>query len=539
MTSAITALTALASLATAPPEGFSVGIELPNQVPVVPAVERALDDMDIDYANFYINTQPPGGHDEPWEETLPQLTGLCERLGLDFSLSCHIVEPPEEAVRRMVDTYGEDADIGFEGIVWDELAHIRIMHFVDVEGLAPTNDCTTFEEAYDVALEDYKQIVARYQEMGCPVTATHVLPILNHLAARSGMTPCPKICKELFSPISLALGMGAAKQYDRPLWVDCDLWYYDLLPGHGAEEFRSNLLLAYWMGADRVYVEGAGFNLLPSGRSGIPVSLMTPIRGDLYHLTPHGEVLRWFCREYLPSHPRPYTFRDLTPQVVIVRADDTCHGQRYSGFDDELFGSPHLHSDASTEAWFALWDVLTQGHAGRDGLTFFKSKLGPAGAGRPMDLEKGFMPSYSSRPRQAEQHPFWTPLSGVVVYDHTVGYDLLANVPLICVTGTRVSDETWAALERRVEEGAVCLCWAPLTRERGMETVGPMTVIERGGGKWVLTDDFGRAEVFQQIWPWVGRPDEIRYRFGGEETVLRKVTGNEVRVERYSHGEAR
>lgn len=520
--------TTLAVLAASAPGGFSVGIELPNQVPVSPAVEAALAEMGIDYVNFYVNTVPWAG-DLPAAETYPALRGLCERLGLDYSIACHMFEPPEDIVAQAV------GDGRFQGVVFDELEHVAVINHYGLEGMVDSARFTELEAAYETTLGAYTDLVRRYEAVGSPVTATHVFPVLVHLAARSGAIPCPKICKETYSPISLAIGLGAAKQYGRPLWVDCDLWFWDLVPGHDAEEFRSNLLLAYWMGADRVYVEGAGFNLHPSGRAGIPFSLMSEIHGDTHQLTPHGEVLRWFAKQYLPTHPRPYTFRDITPQVAIVRFEDTCWGQRYSGWEDKLYGSPSLVSNADTEAWLGLWNALTCGVTGRDGLMFFRTWSAPYGYERP--VQEGVAVSYVNRPVQAAHHPFWVPLSGAVVYDHTVGYELLAGVPLICVTGTRVSDETWAAVERRVQEGAVCLCWAPLARDRGLaDAPYGVTVIQSGSGRWVLTDDFGFGQVYQEIWPWVGHPDEIRYRFGREEIVLRRAEGNAVRVERYTGG---
>ena len=81
------------------------------------------------------------------------------------------------------------------------------------------------------------------------------------------------------------------------------MWYFQLVPGHPPAEVESNLLLAYWMGADLVYLEGSGYNLLPAGRQGTPFSLVNVISNDRYQLTPHGEMLRRFCREYLPATP--------------------------------------------------------------------------------------------------------------------------------------------------------------------------------------------------------------------------------------------
>jgi hypothetical protein len=132
---------------------------------------------------------------------------------------------------------------------------------------------------------------------------------------------------------------------------------------------------------------------------------------------------------------------------------------------------------------------------------------------------------------QADVHRFFVPLTGVVVYDDFAKYDQLAGVPVIVLTGKRVSEETMAAIRRRVSEGAVCLAWAPLARKHGFPDAAPgVTVKPDGKGRWVLTDDFGFGGVFQQIWQWVGHPDEIRYTFGEHTVVLRRVTDNEVSV---------
>ena len=158
-----------------------------------------------------------------------------------------------------------------------------------------------------------------------------------------------------------------------------------------------------------------------------------------------------------------------------------------------------------------------------------KDWIAPSGYEQPVRPE--VMESYLSRPVQADVHRFFVPLTGVVVYDDFAKYDQLAGVPVIVLTGKRVSEETMAAIRRRVSEGAVCLAWAPLARKHGFPDAEPgVTVKPDGKGRWVLTDDFGFGGVFQQIWQWVGHPDEIRYTFGEHTVVLRRVTDNEVSV---------
>ncbi len=170
------------------------------------------------------------------------------------------------------------------------------------------------------------------------------------------MTPCPKICKEFYSPVSLAVGLGAALQYNRDLWVDVDMWYFWAVPGHPPEEVRANLQLAYWLGADLAYLEGCGYNLFPAGKQGSPFSLISRLDDQRYQLTPHGEMLKEFCIQYLPAHPRPWTFRDLQPTMAIIRFDDTDVGQKAWGVN-RLYGAEGLKPDRDTAAWITTTPV--------------------------------------------------------------------------------------------------------------------------------------------------------------------------------------
>lgn len=509
----------MACRAAAAPPSFKVGMEMPAQIPITQAVEDSLREMGIGYINYYVNTNEGAG-DLPADEVNRAMLGLCERLNLDFSLACHMIDPPQECVRAAK----ESGKSRFRGIVFDELEHCRLMNNYSSVPLADYKRFETLDQAYSETLAAYKDLRVKSD---APVTATHVWPVMHHLAAEAGYIVCPKVCKEFYSSVSLAIGMSAARQYGADLWADCDLWFYDQIPGHPSEEMKSNLLLAYWLGADLVYVEGAGYNLKPAGKAGIPFSL---VDSDTGKLTPHGEALKWFCREYVPSHPRRWTFRDVKPDAAIVRFDDTCHGQRYlSGFTDNLFGSPKLHSTPDTEAWFGIWNLLTHGRTGRDGLSYFKAWCWPYGY---QQVPQGESPNYLTRPVQADLHRFFVPLNGVVVYDDKAGYDLLKGVPLIFLTGTQVSAPTMDAIRRCVSDGAVCAAWGPLARKHGFsEWESGVKVVTEGKGRFVLTDDFQVKEVHAQIAGMLGRPDEIRYRFGDSEVILRRVTDNEVKVE--------
>jgi len=72
----------------------------------------------------------------------------------------------------------------------------------------------TLDQAYDTTLKAYHALVTKYRDLGAPLTATHVFPVLFHLAARAGAIPCPKICKEEFSSVTMAMGMARRSSTD-------------------------------------------------------------------------------------------------------------------------------------------------------------------------------------------------------------------------------------------------------------------------------------------------------------------------------------
>ena len=516
------------------PPPFRIGIELPSQVPVTEEVEKALRDLGIGFVNFYVSNTP--AHDLPETETAVALINLCERIGLDFSLACHHRDPKAVSVQLALDSKAR-----FEGVVFDELAHIRLLHpeFAPPNGeelLADPPGFSSLKEAWQATYEGFSRLANRMWDHGAPrVVATHVWPNLLHTAARAGFTPCPKICKEFYSPVSLAIGMGAALQYQRNLWVDCDMWYFQLVPGHSPQEVQSNLLLAYWLGADLVYLEGAGYNLRPAGHQGTAFSLVNVQQGGLYQLTPHGEMLKAFCREYLPTNPRPYTFRDIRPEAAIIRFEDGDFGQRSWGVPG-LYGSKTLVGDVDTCAWLGLWNVLTRGCTGSDGLAYFK--IGARGPKHDARHHVDVIPSYATDPEAALLHSFFVPLNGVVVFDDHVGYDLLRDIPLLFLTGKQLSPETVQATRRCVEEGAVCVVWGPLARRCGLDgtwTTG-VTVATAGKGRYVFTDDFAAPQAVAEYEEWIAKENEIRYRFGQHTVLLRRATSdNEVTVEITDH----
>jgi hypothetical protein len=122
-------------------------------------------------------------------------------------------------------------------------------------------DGLSLPEAYEKTLEGLRRTRQGYASHGLDTVITCVWPVMFHTIARAGCGVCPKLMGMSYSPVTMAIALGAALQYQSKFWIDLEMWSQgngDALPGHSPEEFRSNLLLAYWMGVDHIYVEGAG-----------------------------------------------------------------------------------------------------------------------------------------------------------------------------------------------------------------------------------------------------------------------------------------
>jgi len=213
--------------------------------------------------------------------------------------------------------------------------------------------------------------------------------------------------------------------------------------------------------------------------------------------------------------------------MAIIRFDDTDVGQKSWGVD-RLYGAPQLKPDRDTSAWLGLWNVLTWGKTGRDGIAWFKPSV--RHTGNDPRYHQEVTPSYLTEPAALE-HTFFVPLNGAVVFDHLVGYDKLKGIPLLFLTGKYVSAETMAAIRRCVSEGAVCVAWGPLAAANGITGWKKGVNVERyGRGRFVLTDDFEAASAVSHYRRFLGKPNEIRYRFGDRSVVLKRITDNSVDV---------
>lgn len=363
-------------------------------------------------------------------------------------------------------------------------------HFHDAEG-------ESLAEAYEGNLHNLLAMTRTHYRLfaslerrpgGGPVVMTEqVFPILMPLFARAGLVPAPKYMKESVTPVFAAVTLGAVKQYGVPYWACLDLWgIAPAYPGHAPEELRSAMLFAYWTGADAAYVENFNYR----------DSLYRVVDGRA-ELNAHGRMAQWFRREYLPNHPRGFTAGELMPEIAIVRFPDSDWGQRQRSYIREnLYGASNLVPDEQTRYWLGIWHVLSHGTIPPTGLTWHAD--------------------YTIAYR------FFFPANNVVVYDHLASDPALyGSVRLVLLAGKFIAPETMRTLETRVAEGLTVVTPSHLAPE-GMP-LPPGTDVQvypRGAGRWIVTDRVTGEAARALLAPYLGRPDELRYRFGDREVVF-------------------
>jgi len=355
----------------------------------------------------------------------------------------------------------------------------------------------------------------------------------------------------------LATAMGAALQYDRELWAVCDLWglipfwgtvFQDAVhanPAHSPDEYISSLMTAYWMGADAVYTE-ALYDLItvihtteeewrdieanPMTHRGKGNPMVVNPRKKGFILTAYGKMHRAFAHDYVPSHPRPYTFRDVKPEVAIVAFPDSVWAKRGAApwwvSDTHLFGPGGPEKLPKHEALCDLWNILTHGVIPKEGMTMHNQPF----AKHHAEIAKKNQADPDNYPFD-DYHSGFCPLNGVVVFDHKVGLKLLQGIPLILCTGEMISPETQQAIDTCVRNGAKCLTLPHLFKRLASEppTAEPC-LVPTGKGSYLVAKDFTSQAVKEYIAPHLGPSDEVRYTFGKHTMHLKPFCGDERRL---------
>lgn len=379
----------------------------------------------------------------------------------------------------------------FEGVVYDEGEHMQLCrnyyaNLPDREHRRPylvETTGMTLPQAYEAFLGAARQVRETNRRHGARMVVESVFPALWHPLARAGVTLCPKLLKEDVYPAVLALALGAARQYGAELWFSPDLWLSDRFPGHSVQEYAAALRLAHAAGVDNVYTEAA--------------AALCRLRGATYELTPYGVALRDFIRRYVPTHPRAYDYRDYEPEVAIIRFPDSDWGQASCYYWKTLYGAENLPPTPQTGEWLQVISLLT--HGGTDP--------------RAVNTNSGVYARYD--------WPAMIPCPPVAVYDHLATDDLLRTPGTLFLCGIVVSDQTLAAVQRRVSQGAVCFAPArfcpPGVRDRA--TALPARVAE-GRGAWIVVAGFRPEDLgpYASLLPPAGTT--MRLKFRGQEVSV-------------------
>ena len=393
---------------------------------------------------------------------------------------------------------------GFLGFMLDELDHMQInahwpvvdyYGYDDVHYLAETEGLDLFAARQSV-FEALQQRNAAFTVGSTPAAGEFLFPVMHHTTARAGINIAPKILKETCGPAMLAVAMGAARQYGVEFWIDVDYWWHNETIGHSLERFESALKLAYWSGADKIYVEGGG-----RYAKGHP--LAEQIENAYIN----------FLRGYVPAHPRRYTWRDFRPQIGIIRYDDTCFDirQGYLGeYPGPLYG--HVPAGPSNTDWLNIWSLLSHGFIRTDTL------------------------SHQWESRRFGSRTLFVPLHNVAVYDHQVDAATLAELKLIFLTGETISEETFAAVTDLVKQGATCVLPPRLaTPESGLASIQEITLVPDAAGQWLIVPEFYRLhyETFcagpvipllrEILQPLIGDGDTLAYDFGTYHVRVRQA----------------
>lgn len=407
------------------------------------------------------------------------------------------------------------------GLLYDEPEHLQINasqyrkdgfypHFGATDGLALDEARHKVEQAIADRVNHVRRILqqAGLNPDAVPLVSEHVFPTMFHTFARAGMIPVPKTMKESFQSLQLSTSLGAAKQYGREFWICADLWGPDAgnwfmrfqgFPGHSPEEFASALRMSYYMAPTRLFVEN--------------IDCLIHNTANGYRKTAYGEVWEEFVRKFVPENPLGWSHRDADPDIVVIHSDDSNYGQ-----NERLFGNRTLTDVQASQSIFHIWHLLSHGTIPAHG-----SCMHIPGFDFPRHEVKANVPisqfplvdGYGFDPAKWV-HPLFYPVNNVLVYDHFVEEAQIGSPKLILVGGSSLSDQTFAAVRKKAEEGAVVIVGSWLVAGKGDAAVSR----KLGAGQWIVTDNFLGDDAKAAAEPFLGRKDCWMQRFGQTEVRM-------------------
>lgn len=397
----------------------------------------------------------------------------------------------------------------FLGLLYDETEH-RQLHSTqynpNAKGYewADPNGKSADQIEADIVSEIEK---TRAKYGNTPLFSEHVFPVMYHTFCRGGINPCPKLLKEEYQPLQIAVSLGAAKQYKRHFSVCVDLWGFDVgnwftrlwgFPAHSPEEFDSALKLAWQLSPYMMFTE----NIDPLARN-------TP---GGFVLTEFGKVQKHFREQFVPAHPLPYSHLDAKCDIAVIRPDDACIS-RTGNFDSRgLYGSADLLPDEKTGSFFDVMHVLLHRTISNQAVTYFQSghTEWPAANYKrtPEALSALPLPNGVGIEEEKTYHPIFHPMNSTLVFDQYAKPDDIGDASLIIVCGTRLGPDTAAVVAKKAEQGATAVIAGYFYEEfkpfLSNDNIRRLHFVE----------NFLCPQFLQTVEPYLGSPEEWSLRFG-------------------------
>lgn len=420
----------------------------------------------------------------------------------------------------------------FLGLLYDETEHRQLhstQYKADAEGYewADPHGKSADQIEADIAAE-----IARVSEKyhGCPLFSEHVFPVMYHTFCRGGMNPCPKLLKEEYQPLQIAVSLGAAKQYGRNYSVCVDLWGFDVgswftrlwgFPAHSPAEFESALKLAYYLSPYMMFVE----NIDPLAEN----------TAHGFELTEFGRIYQSFRKQFVPGHPLSYSFRDAACDIAIIRSDDS-YISKTGNFDGNgSFGSRDLLPDERGNTFFDVCSSLLHDTISDQAVTYFKSGHADwpaAGYQRTPDALKT-LPLRNGVGIGEEKtfHPIFHPMPAALVFDQYVKPEDIGDAKLIIVCGSRLAPETPEVVAKKVKEGAFAIiaeyfsdAFRPFLDGADAKRDGDSD--ERPNHRFLFVPDFKCFEYRYALNRYLGSPKEWTLRFGNRRLTITNPTND-------------
>ena len=467
-------------------------------------------------ADFYMH------HVIPEEEEIRKLTDLLHREKMPYLLGNEFYsingpyypgtgrgDCPAELVERA------EKSPYFMGLLYDETEHRQLhskQYRKDAGGYEWADPRGKTADRIETEIgREIGRVRRKYHD--CPIFSEQVFPVMYHVFSRYGMNPCPKLLKEEYQPLQIAVSLGAARQYGRKYSVCVDLWGFDVgnwftrlwgFPGHSPEEFESALKLAWHLAPYMIFVE----NIDALGRH---------LR-EGFVMTEFGRIFQNFKNHYIPAHSPDYSWREAKCDIAVIHSDDS-YISKSGNFDGNgSFGSPDLLPDEKGNSFFDVMSALLQDTVSSRALTYFLSgqEEWPAGNYRRTEEALGMLPLERGVGTEEEKtcHPIFHPMPSTLVFDQYVKPEDIGDAKLLIVCGSRLAESTPRVVAEKVREGA-----AAVVPEYFAGEFAPF-LPEALPSEFHIVKDFTGDDFRNILAPYTGSREEWTLRFGEKRIVI-------------------